>query len=108
MNDINRETARQFELLAPEDVAHGGYLFKRVAALYDDETDTVRFDYVGRHQPGANFRDKVCVAVSYQGISDIYTIVIQAWDGKTEETTVLHSGEGHHSEDFMEVARWLF
>ncbi len=106
MNRINAETTRQFHALAPSELLRGGYLYKREAALYDDETDTVRFDYIGARRPGAVFHDKVCVAVSYQEIPDTYTIVMMAQDGKTEDIQEIHSGEGHYSEDFKEVARW--
>ncbi len=106
MNDITREIVRQFQALAPPELLRGGYIYKREAALFDDKALTVRFDYIGARRPGSRFHDKVCVSVSYDQVMDTYTIAAMAWDGKADETTVIHSGEGHHSEDFKEVARW--
>ena len=106
MNDITSEIVRQFEALAPYEIVRAGKLYQRKAALFDDTTDTIRFDYIGMRRPGVRFHDKLCISVSYQHGSDTYTIVMMTWDGATEETTVLHSGEGHHAEDFGDVARW--
>ena len=106
MNDINRETTRQFQALAPEAVVRAGKTFRREAVLYDDEKNRVDFDYIGEKKPKAMFHDKIRVRVTYDSGWDTYKIRVIHWDARSYEEVVLHDGEQHHSEDFREVARW--
>ena len=44
MNEINRETDRQFRALAPAEIVRGGKTYRREAALFDDAANRADFD----------------------------------------------------------------
>ena len=107
MNATNTTTADQFNRLAPASVRHGRKTFKRRGGLFDDATNTVRFDYVGRKQRGAFLADKVSVAVTYNASVDFYDIQVQRFNGLTLDVTDVLNLDTCMWTMFTDIVLWI-
>lgn len=103
MNATNATISTQFNRLAPASVRLGRKSYTRKGGLYDDATNTVRFDYVGRKQRGAFIADKVSVAVAYDAGRDLYNVTAEAFDGLALESREIFAVVGATWEIFADL-----
>ena len=108
MNAINTETSRQFNHLAPRALNRGRRTFTRKGGLYDDATNTVRFDFVAaRKRRGAFLSDKVTVAVTYQAGADYYDVKVTQFDGLSLDSADLVDLCGVSFDLFADLGVWV-
>jgi len=103
MNAINATTTEQFHACGPATLKYARRQYKRQGGLFDDETNTVRFDFVARKRRGAFLADKVTVSVQYDGGADLYDVTIVHFDGETFETTEIATYNGATFDSFENI-----
>lgn len=108
MNAVNTETSRQFNRIGPDSLVVGMRAFTRNGGVYDDSTNTVRFDYARRKRRGQMLSDKCTVAVQYDRGSDLYNVTVTVFDGTTFESTDVYTAEGVYTGFFRDLKDFVF
>ena len=89
MNKVNRNTVAALRALAPETIHVDGVKYTHKGCLYDNEKNTVHWDYAARKEPEAMMASKVRVQVTYNEGNDLYDIKVVHFDAETLDCTEL-------------------
>ena len=107
MNNVNAETARQFNAIAPRALKINGRKYSRKSALYSNETNTVNFHFNARRKSSEIVASKVSVNVTYQRGSDTYRVEVVHADGETFENTTIKTFDQMYGETFADLALFI-
>ena len=107
MNNINRQTNRQYHALAPSTLTFKGKKYKSARGMFSDETNTVFFKHFGRKQKGAFMKDQFSIIVKYDKGSDTYTITGKHFDGAEMESYEIFSYDGMYFDSFENIQNYI-
>ena len=107
MNNVNTETERQFNAIAPRALKINGRKYSRKSALYCDDTNTVNFYFHARKRPIELIASSVAVRVTYQRGSDTYHVEVVHADGETLANTTIKTFDQMYGETFADLALFI-
>ncbi len=103
--DIQTETLRQFNALAPSVFVFGGKPYARSPLTLTDGDTKIRVAFNARKRRGDLIASKIDVAIDYSTGSDLYQIAIVHVDGATLDPRAIASLTGATWESFADLAR---
>ena len=102
--NVQTETLRQFNALAPRSIVLEGKTYNRDALTLTEGEDTIRPSFSARKARGAFLADKVAVTIRFDAGADLYQVAIVHADGVTFETRCVASLTGATWEAFGDLA----